>query len=182
MYNLLRIKHIRRHLMQKVAQILVSSLVMSHLDYANSLLYGLPACDIDKLQCVQKCAAKLVLNKSKYDSRTQAFIDLYWLPIWACIDNKILTPVYTCLNQEALKYLMDMLIQKVSTRNGLQSNKLHNLLEIPKVRSKTFAARSFSYMGPTLWYDLLDNLRMIHNAETFRKKLKTYLFKKSFGF
>ena len=92
MYNLLRIKHIRRHLTQEVAQILISSLVMSHLDYANSLLYGLPACDIDRL-CVQNFAAKLVLNRSNYDSRTQAFIDLHWLPIQACIDNKILTLV-----------------------------------------------------------------------------------------
>ena len=176
MYNQLRIKHISRHLTQEVAQILVSSLVMSHLDYANSLLYGLPACDIDKLQCVQNCAAKLVLNRSKYDSRTQAFIDLHWLPIQACIDNKILTLVYNCLNQEALKYLMDMLKQKVSIKNGLRSNNLHNLLEMPKVSRKTFAARSFSYLGPTLWNDLLDNLRTIQNAETFRKKLKTYLF------
>ena len=81
MYNLLRIKHIRRHLTQEVAQILVNSLVMSHLYYANSLLYGLPACNIDKLHHVQNFAAKLVLNRSKYDSRTQAFIDLHWLPI-----------------------------------------------------------------------------------------------------
>ena len=79
MYNLLRIKHVRRHLTQEVAQILVSSLVMSQLEHANSLLYGLPDCDIDKLQCVQNCTAKLVLNRSKY--RTQAFIDLHWLPI-----------------------------------------------------------------------------------------------------
>ena len=119
MYNLLRIKHIRRHLTQEVAQIFVSSLVMSHLDYANSLLYGLPACNIDKLQHVQNYAAKLVLNRSKYDSRTLAFIDLHWLPILACTEDKILTPVYNYLNQEDPKYLMDMLIQKVSTRNGL---------------------------------------------------------------
>ena len=77
---------------------------------------------------------------------------------------------------------MEMLKQKVSTRNGLRSGDLHNLLEIPKVKRKTFAVRSFSYMGPTLWNELLDNLRTINNADTFRKKLKTYLFEKSFGF
>ena len=150
MYNLLRIKHITRYLTQEAAQILVSSLVMSHLDYANSLLYGLQDCDIDKHWYVQNCAARLVLNRSKYESRTQAFIDLHWFPIWAHIGNKILMLAYNCLNQEAPKYLMDMLKQNVSTRNGLSSNNLHNLLEIPKVKRKTFAAWSFSCMGPTL--------------------------------
>ena len=154
---------------------------MSHLDYANSLLYGLPDCDIDKLQCVQNYAATLVLNRSKYDSRTQAFIDLHWLPIQACIDNKILMLVYNCLNQEAPKYLIDMLKGKISTRNGCHSNNLLNHLEIAKVRRKTFAARAFSYVGPTLWSDLPDHLRTVHDAEAFKKKLKTYLFKKSFG-
>ena len=171
----------RRYLTQDTAQILISCLVMSHLDYATSLLYGLPDCDIDKFQHVQNCAAKLVLNMSKYDSRTEAFIDLHWLPIQACIDNKILMLVYNCLNQQAPKYLIDMLKQKNPIRNGLHSNNCHNLLEIPKVRRKSFAARSFSYPGQTLSNDLPDHLRTVHNAETFKKKLKTYLFKKSFG-
>ena len=161
MYNLLRIKHIMRYLTQEAVQILISSLVMSHLDYANSLLYGLPDCDIDKFQHVQNCAVKLVLNRSKYDSRTQAFIDLHWLPIIACIDYKILMLVYNYLNQEAPKYLINMLKQKNPTRNGLYSNNLHNLLEIPKVRRKAFAARSFSYVGQTLWNDIPDHLRTV---------------------
>ena len=174
------VKHVRRYITQDAAQILVSSLVTSHLDCANSLLYGLPDCDIDKLQHVQNCAAKLVPNRSKYYSWTQACIDLHWLSILACIDNKILMLVYNCLNQEAPKYLTDMLKHQNPTRNGLHSNNLHNLLEIPKVRRKTFAARSFSYVGPTLWNDLPDHLRTVHDVETFKKKLKTYLFKKSF--
>ena len=41
MWNVQKIKHIRKYLTQEVAQLLASSIVMSHLDYANSLLYGL---------------------------------------------------------------------------------------------------------------------------------------------
>ena len=61
-------------------QTLVFQLVTSHLDYANALYIGLPDCGIAKLQCVQNAAAKLVLNKTKYDSATEAFKELHWLP------------------------------------------------------------------------------------------------------
>ena len=46
MFNLFRICSIRQYLTQEPTQVLVSSLVMSHIDYANSLLMGLPQCDI----------------------------------------------------------------------------------------------------------------------------------------
>ena len=85
---------------------------MSHLDYINSLLYGLSDCNIDKLQSFKNCAAKLVLNRFKYDSRTQAFIDLHWLPIQAHIDNKILICIMVVI-------LFDLLLSKVSQ---LQNN------------------------------------------------------------
>ena len=53
MFNLFRIHSIRQYLTQEATQVLVSSLVMSHIDYANSLLVGLPQCDIQKLQTIQ---------------------------------------------------------------------------------------------------------------------------------
>ena len=40
MFSIHKIKHIRQHLTQEACQQLVSSLVMSHLDYCNSLLTG----------------------------------------------------------------------------------------------------------------------------------------------
>ena len=81
MFNIQWIKYIRPYLTSEACQILVSSLVMSHLDYTNSLFYGLPECDICNLQRVQNCAAKMVLNRSKYESHPQAYIDIHWLPI-----------------------------------------------------------------------------------------------------
>ena len=52
----------------EACQVLIHSLVFSHLAYCNSLLYGLPECVIGKLQQVQNIAAKLLLNLGKRDS------------------------------------------------------------------------------------------------------------------
>ena len=77
--------------------ILVFGLVTSHLDYANALYTGLPDCDIAKLQHVQNAAAKVVLNKTKYGSATEALKELQWLSIRFRVIHKLLTLVYKSL-------------------------------------------------------------------------------------
>ena len=49
-------------LTQKAVQVLVQALVISRLDYCNSLLAGLPARAIRPLQLIQNAAARLVFN------------------------------------------------------------------------------------------------------------------------
>ena len=105
MFNLQKIRQIRLVLTTEACWTLVFGLVTSQLDYANALYLGLPDCDLAKLQCVKNAAAKLVLNKSKYDSATQALKELHWLPIKFRIIYKILTLVYKSLKGGVPKYL-----------------------------------------------------------------------------
>ena len=81
MINLLKIRATRKFLTKEVCTKLTMSLVISHLDYANSLLIGLPQVSLDQLQRVQNIVAKIVLNRSKYDSSTKCLEQLQWLPI-----------------------------------------------------------------------------------------------------
>ena len=76
----------------------VLGLVISHLDYASSILVDLPKCDINKLQRVQNMASKLVLGKAKYDSATECLKQLYWLPIKMRIKFRLLCLIYKTLN------------------------------------------------------------------------------------
>ena len=70
-WNLQKPKAICDILTEETCKTLVMDLVISHLDYANALLVGLPEIDIHKLKQVQNMAAKLILNKNKYDSVTE---------------------------------------------------------------------------------------------------------------
>ena len=65
MLNLLMSKATRKFLTKEVSTKAVIALVMSHLDYANSKLVGLPKTSISLLQRVQNMAAKIVLGKNK---------------------------------------------------------------------------------------------------------------------
>ena len=57
---------------------------MSHLDYCNSVLAGLPDVDIFKMQHIQNIAAKMVVSKdvNMKDSNSRSILaKLHWLPI-----------------------------------------------------------------------------------------------------
>ena len=59
-FHLHRIKQIRSFLTQDAALTLVCSLILSRLDYANSLLYDIPDILLNKLQIVQNNAARFL--------------------------------------------------------------------------------------------------------------------------
>ncbi len=88
--NIKSIGRIRRYLSKEDLKRLVNALVISRLDYANSILYGLPKYELDKLQRVQNAAARLITGKKKSDHITPVLKDLHWLPIKYRINFKIM--------------------------------------------------------------------------------------------
>ena len=81
MCNFIKIRNIRNYLTLKSTEVLVLGLVMSHIDYCNSILYGLPEVTIKSLQRIQNMCAKLVLRRMKISSSSDALRELHWLPI-----------------------------------------------------------------------------------------------------
>ena len=75
--ELRRIASIRSYLTHRATAQLVSSTIISRLDYFNSTLAGLLLKQISRLQRVQNNAAKLVLRKSKYDHVTPLLQELH---------------------------------------------------------------------------------------------------------
>ena len=130
--NILRIKAARKYLTRSACNKLMVSLVLSHLDYANSLLGGLLKASIATLQRIQNIAARIVLNKGKYDSATSCPEQLHWLPIRYRIEYKIITLVHRSLHQAAPPYLSRLVNYHIQRRRGLHSEEDTSKLEIPK--------------------------------------------------
>jgi len=176
--NFFRIKNIRKYLTRQSAEILIVSLVLSHLDYCNLILYGVAECEINKMQRIQNMCAKLVLQRSKFDSSKQALYELHWLPIKARIVFKLLTFMYKCSNDEAPAYLTELLTKHSPNRQGLRSCGSNMAsYDVPFNKRKTFSDRSFSTAGPRLWNSLPQDLRQSDSLDSFKKNLKTHLFR-----
>ena len=66
-YQLRQMRTIRRTLTTEATSMLVHAFISSRLDYCNSLIYGASNVFLSKLQRVQNAAARLIVNKRKYD-------------------------------------------------------------------------------------------------------------------
>ena len=150
MQNLRRIKSSRKNLTTSACNKLVVALVLSHLNYVNSLLGRLPKTSINKMQAVQNMAVKITLGQNKTNSATSCLVQLHWLPIKYRIDFKILSIVHKCLHREAPPYLTRLIQHTTVRREGLSSETDTTRLLVPQTSRKTFTARSFSVLGSQL--------------------------------
>ena len=155
---------------------------MVRLDYCNVLLCGAREDVIRQLERLQRQAARVVCKKYKNDhnSVTELMWGLHWLPIRARIQYKILLLVYKAFTNGSLTYLADMMTSCNPVRSTRLSHKV-NLLVVPHKKSNKYCEKAFAVVGPRLWNELLtDELRGCNSVDTFKKKLKTMLFKKHY--
>jgi len=163
------------------AKMIVTTLVLSRLDYCNSILYGTSSSNLYNLQCVQNALAYTVMMTRKHDHITPVSANLHWLPVTARIQFKIALLTFKTLTTPQPSYIHDLL-QPHCLSQQLRSSD-HNLLEIPRMRTG-FAQCSYTYIAPHIWNilpcEIIGNLNPTVNV--FKKKLKTFYYSKSHRF
>ena len=173
--------NIRRFLSTDTTKALVHAFVTSRVDYCNSLLYGLPACHLNKVQRVLNAAARLVCRAPRYCRITPLLYELHWLPVRQRISFKILLFVFKAIHEFAPTYLRELVSMKRSGNYNLRSSSDGLLLATPTYRSRvTLGDRSFQVAAPALWNVLPRDIRSITDLGIFKRHLKTYLFREAF--
>ena len=176
--HLRNIGHIRPNITTDAAASLIHAFISSKVDNLNCLLVGAPDVVIRKLQLIQNNAARLVMRKKRNDHVTPLLKELHWLPIRSRIKFKVCLLTFKALNGLAPKYIAELIIPYRPSRNlrsactGLLRQK------VPKLTNT--GGRSFSVCAPKFWNRLPLSLRRCTELETFKKGLKTHLFKEAF--
>ena len=88
-FHLCRLRQVRFVLTTSSMQRLVSALMISHTDYCNSVLYGLPAMTLTPLKRVLHAAVRLGSESWLRYHVTPAMKELHWLPIAYRIKYKL---------------------------------------------------------------------------------------------
>ena len=115
-FEIRRIGSIRQFLTTEATQILVTSFLLSRLDYCNSLLAGIPQKLLNKVQLVINCAARLVCKAPKREHVTPLFVHMHLLPLERRREYKIATICYNVTTGTAPPYLFDLLELYIPSR------------------------------------------------------------------
>ena len=140
-FALYNIHRIRSLLKKEATQTLVQALVISRLEYSNSLLAGLSASVTKPLQCTQNAAARLVYNLHKLSHVTRLLRDLHWLPVAARIQFQMMVLVFKSVSRTAPVYLQT-LVRPHTPERALHSSTSAGRLVPPSLRANKAAQRS----------------------------------------
>jgi len=172
-YQLRRLRQVRRRAGREVTTRLVLALVISKLDYCNSLLAGLPTSTLNVLQKVQNAAAWLICQLRPRDHVSSSLQR-------SCVLYKQCILMYRINCGQAPKYITDLVstVAATATRSGLQSENTTNYCLL-RLRTK-FRERAFSYAGPAAWNRLPQNIRASTSLNVFKTEAEDTSIYRSF--
>ena len=173
------IRSVRRSLPRHALLTLVRALVVSKVDYCNSVLAGLPVTLLQRLQSVLNAAARLVYSARKSEHTTPLLRELHWLRVPERIQFRLGVLAYRCLNGTAPQYLAETLQRTADVRRRLRSAATSTLI-VPSTRRSTLGDRAFPVAAARVWNTLPPSSRAKTSLQSFRRDLKTTLFKASF--
>lgn len=172
-YHLRALRHIRASLTKEVANTIACSLVLTRIDYCNSLLYGTSDRNKQRLQRIQNRTARIVLRAGRTSSSAPLLHELHWLPVEHRIIHKIGSLTYTALTHQQPRYLADLLIRESHAR-AHRSNE-QNRLRVTHRRLEA-SRSSFTHSSPEIWNSISNFCKESEDRFTFCRRFKTELF------
>jgi hypothetical protein len=163
-----------------VLRTLVTSLVLSRLDFGCATLAGLSSQLLNWLQSVLHATARLVHSARRYDRVTPLLCGLHWLGVPERIRFRLAVLTYRCLSGQAPRYLANGFrrVVDVELRRRLGSTSKSALL-VPVTAHSTIGDRAFLVAAARVWNGLPAAVTSAPTLATFRRRLKTELFRQS---
>lgn len=180
-FHLRRLRQLRRILPRATKQRLVSTLILSRVDYCNAILVGLPATTLAPLKRLMNASVRFVAGLKSRDHVTPAYKELHWLPIEQRITFKLCSVMHSVVHGTAPAYISELVTpnSELSGRRHLRSAAAGEY-DVPSACSR-YGQRAFSVAGPKAWNDLPAHIRQQKSDSTFQRQLKGHLFSAAYG-
>ena len=134
---------------------------------------------------MSKIHCRVVTRSSWYAHVIPKLKKLHWLPMKHRVQFKIGLITYKVLKFGHPIYLKELLHPYSSSRNTRRSSPKLRFLQVPSFDSRVhkshkYFRKSFNHYAPTFWNSLPFHIRTSPSVASFRKHLKTHLFKSAF--
>ena len=164
------IAKVRSSIDKRMAQLITQALVLSCMDYCNSLLAVTTQYQLDKLQHIQNMGCQVICNLKKNYHITPLIKGLHWLKIHERILYILCLLVYKCHNGLSPEYLADLLPSKTHSR-ALRSS-TNNAIPPAHFKNSQCHRSSFSFAGPMAWNSLPLAVKTSHPIDNFKSSPK----------
>ena len=172
--SLYKIKSNRKLITHKTYKIFIHSLILSYLDYVNSLYNILPKCRTNKIDNIIRSSIRTIHN-IKFNNHISISSLQHKLQILSLKDSAFLS--FSLVHNLIYSNTYNIISERISyyrTLSSLRSARSVKL-NLPKYNYETIMGRSFCVSAPTNWNKLPAKLRCEINYNNFRRKVKLFL-------
>ena len=157
-------------------RLLCKALIQKHFDYVCSSWFpNLNQKLKKKLQTTQNKCIRFCLQLSSRTRLTFQHLEkINWLPIKERVHQSILSHVHKSLNNDSPIYMSDMF--KTASQSNVNTRQTYSRLIRP-LRKTNMGLNLISYLGPSLWNKLPENIKHSSSLITFKHKVKEYFLK-----
>lgn len=172
MGTLMYINRVKHYFDQPTRELIIQSLIMSILNYCNTIWGTTHNTLLSKIQKMQNFAIKVTDGRArKYDHVTPLFEKLQWLTIKKQIT---FNTAITMFKLKANYYPHPVVnLQTVTSVTG-STTRQHNCLYVARVHTHS-GGRALAVLGPSLWNLLPQHVRESPTLHSFKRHLKKYL-------
>ena len=179
-WTMMNMRTIGYYLDEDVKLMMVKQLVISKLDYCNSLYMNLPKTRLNKLRSILNQAIRFIYNIS---DRAVDLVPYYKkahiLPLDQRIFFKVCLLAHKTVHGSSPNYMrelveIDVSLSSTNTRAKVQGD--YYRVKIPKLPKNNIDNRRFSNYAPVAWNSLPLKIRCLPNTDSFKGLLKNHLY------
>ena len=174
LYKLRRKNRIKHLLDSKTLKLIINALIFSRLFYCSNVWGNTSSKNICKLQLIQNFACRIILGLKKFDHVSTARKSLGWLCVRQKLRLNTVTMVHKCRINQAPPYLCNLFQDRFSVSG--RSTRSKSQLNLPKCRLST-GQRSFAFRGAKEYNSLPEDIRVIKNILSFKRKAAAHFLK-----
>ena len=167
------LKKIKQHLSLNHRKLFYNAYILPSIDYCLAVWGNTSKGNIERINKLQKYAARVILDKPPDSPSQPLFDELDWLNVYERIEYNKGVMLYKSLNGLCPSYMSDLFsYQNTDVYNLRSSSNLD--LHLPRPIHENFK-RSFQYSGVQIWNKLPSSLRCSNSLTSFKSSLSAFI-------